>query len=64
MVSVVEAPICLDSADPDALEAVLEVIPGRPLINSVNGEEASLNAVLPIVKEYNAAVIGLTFITH
>jgi 5-methyltetrahydrofolate--homocysteine methyltransferase len=60
VVSVVEAPICLDSADTDALEAALEDTPGRPLINSVNGEEASLNAVLPIVKEYNAAVIGLT----
>jgi 5-methyltetrahydrofolate--homocysteine methyltransferase len=60
VVSVVEVPVCLDSADPKALAAALEVTPGRPLINSVNGEETSLEAVLPVVKEYNAAVIGLT----
>jgi 5-methyltetrahydrofolate--homocysteine methyltransferase len=60
VVSVVDVPVCLDSADPKALMAALEVTPGRPLINSVNGEEASLQAVLPVVKEYNTAVIGLT----
>jgi 5-methyltetrahydrofolate--homocysteine methyltransferase len=60
VVSEVDAPICLDSANPNALAAALEFTPGRPLINSVNGEEASLSAMLPVVKEYNAAVIGLT----
>jgi 5-methyltetrahydrofolate--homocysteine methyltransferase len=60
VVSVVDVPVCLDSADPKALVAALEVTPGRPLINSVNGEEVSLQAVLPVVKEYNTAVIGLT----
>jgi 5-methyltetrahydrofolate--homocysteine methyltransferase len=59
VISIVDVPVCLDSADPKALMAALEVTPGRPLINSVNGEEASLQAVLPVVKEYNAAVIGL-----
>lgn len=58
--SEVEAPICLDSANPDALAAALPQTPGKPLINSVNGEEASLNSLLPIVKDHNAAVIGLT----
>lgn len=57
--SEVEVPICLDSADPETLKAALPHTPGKPLINSVNGEEALLNTLLPIVKDYNAAVIGL-----
>jgi len=56
----VDVPICLDSANRDALAAALAVLPGKPLVNSVNGEEASLEAVLPMVKEFGAAVIGLT----
>nr|HID12236.1 pterin-binding protein [Anaerolineae bacterium] len=56
----VGVPICIDSANPDALAAALAITPGRPLVNSVNGEEASLQAVLPIVKDRGAAVIGLT----
>jgi len=55
-----DVPICLDSSNREALKAALSVMPGKPLVNSVNGEEASLEAVLPIVKEYNAAVVGLT----
>lgn len=55
----VDVPICLDSANRDALAAALAVLPGKPLVNSVNGEEASLDAVLPVVKEFGAAVIGL-----
>jgi 5-methyltetrahydrofolate--homocysteine methyltransferase len=56
----VDIPICIDTPNPEALAAALSVMPGKPLINSVNGEEASLNTVLPLVKEYNAAVIALT----
>ena len=56
----VDVPLCLDSANREALAAALTVLPGKPLINSVNGEEASLNRILPVVKEYGAAVIGLT----
>jgi 5-methyltetrahydrofolate--homocysteine methyltransferase len=56
----VDTPLCLDSANREALVAALEVLPGKPLINSVNGEQASLERVLPVVKEYGAAVIGLT----
>ncbi len=56
----VGVPLCIDTADKDALEAALEVYQGKPLINSVNGEEASLERVLPLVAEYEAAVIGLT----
>lgn len=56
----VDAPIVIDSTHETALPKALEVCPGRPLINSVNGEEASLQRILPLVKEYNTAVIGLT----
>jgi 5-methyltetrahydrofolate--homocysteine methyltransferase len=56
----VDVPICLDSPNPAALEAGLAVAPGKPLVNSVSGEEARLKEVLPLVKERGAAVIGLT----
>lgn len=55
----VEVPLCLDSAAPKVLEAALKVYVGKALINSVTGEEKSLASVLPLVKEYGAAVIGL-----
>ncbi|MGQ9516460.1 MAG: dihydropteroate synthase [Anaerolineae bacterium] len=57
---VVDVPICIDSSSIDAIEAALAVCPGRPLVNSVNGEEEKLERILPLVKKYNAAVIGLT----
>ncbi len=56
----VQVPFCIDSANPKALAAALAVTPGKPLVNSVNGGDKSLEAVLPIVKERGAAVIGLT----
>jgi 5-methyltetrahydrofolate--homocysteine methyltransferase len=63
-----DIPLCLDSPNPKAIEAALKVAAGKCLINSVNGEEKSLNAILPIAKEYGAAVIGLAMdddgITH
>jgi 5-methyltetrahydrofolate--homocysteine methyltransferase len=59
VINTVDIPLCLDSADPEALEAALKVYKGKPLINSVTGEEHSLAKVLPLVKEYGAAVIGL-----
>lgn len=55
----VDVPLCIDTADPLALEAALKTYEGKALINSVNGEERSLDAILPLVKEYGAAVIGL-----
>jgi 5-methyltetrahydrofolate--homocysteine methyltransferase len=55
----VDVPLCLDSANRDALAAALAVLPGHPLVNSVNGEEASLEAILPVIKEFGAPVIGL-----
>jgi 5-methyltetrahydrofolate--homocysteine methyltransferase len=53
------APLCLDSPKPEALEAALKVYQGKALVNSVTGEEHSLKKVLPLIKEYGAAVIGL-----
>jgi len=57
---VTQVPLCIDSALPKAIEAGLEVYQGKALVNSVNGEERKLKEVLPIVKQYGAAVIGLT----
>jgi 5-methyltetrahydrofolate--homocysteine methyltransferase len=57
-------PICIDTPNVKALAAALNAVPGRPLVNSVNGEEASLQAVLPLVKERGAAVIGLAMDEH
>ena len=54
-----DVPLCLDSPNPKAIEAALKVAEGKCLINSVNGEEASMNALLPVAKEYGAAIIGL-----
>jgi 5-methyltetrahydrofolate--homocysteine methyltransferase len=54
-----DVPLCLDSPNPKAIEAALKVAAGKYLINSVNGEERSLNALLPVAREYGAAIIGL-----
>lgn len=59
VIETVDIPLCLDSTNPEALAAALKVYKGKPLINSVTGEEHSLAKVLPVVKEYGAAVIGL-----
>ena len=55
----VDTPLCLDSSNPDALEAALKVYKGKALVNSVTGEEHSLKRILPVIKEHGAAVIGL-----
>lgn len=63
-----DIPLCLDSPNPKAIEAALKVAKGKCLINSVNGEERSLSAILPVAKEFGAAIIGLVMdnngITH
>ncbi len=56
---VVDVPLQLDSTIPEVLEAALRVYNGKPIVNSVNGEEKSLQTVLPLVKKYGAAVVGL-----
>ena len=55
-----EVPLCIDSNDPKILAAGLNAATGKPLVNSVNGEEKQLASVLPIVRDRGAAVIGLT----
>ena len=59
VMEVTDVPLCIDTADSEALEAALKSYEGKALVNSANGEERSLGAVLPLVKEYGAAVIGL-----
>jgi 5-methyltetrahydrofolate--homocysteine methyltransferase len=59
VMDVTDVPLCIDTADPEALSVALSLYEGKALINSVNGEERSLKAVLPLVKEHGAAVIGL-----
>jgi 5-methyltetrahydrofolate--homocysteine methyltransferase len=56
----VEVPLCIDSSVMAALEAGLKAYHGKALINSVTGEEERLEMVLPLVKEYGAAVIGIS----
>lgn len=58
--SVVDVPLQIDSSDPKAIEAGLRVYNGKPIVNSVNGDDEVLDSILPIVKKYGASVIGLT----
>ncbi len=58
--AITDLPLQLDSTRPDVLEAALRVYNGKPIVNSVNGEKGSLEAILPLVKKYGAAVVGLT----
>ena len=55
----VDVPICIDSSVIEALEAGLSVYEGRALVNSVTAEEDRLQEILPLVSDYDAAVIGL-----
>jgi len=57
---VTSVPLCIDTANIVALEAALKFYKGKALVNSVNGEEERLKTVLPLIKHYGAAVIGLT----
>ena len=54
-----DIPLCIDSSIIEALEAGLEAYEGKALVNSVTGEDERLEAILPIVAKYGAAVIGL-----
>ncbi|MGB8932715.1 MAG: methionine synthase [Anaeromyxobacteraceae bacterium] len=58
----VEAPVMIDSTEPDVLESGLKVYPGRAIVNSVNLEKGGekIRRVLPLVKRYGAAVVALT----
>ncbi|MBO4432051.1 MAG: homocysteine S-methyltransferase family protein [Clostridia bacterium] len=58
--SVVDLPLQIDTSDFAAMEAALRVYNGKPMINSVNGKEESMNAVFPLVKKYGGVVVALT----
>ena len=58
--SVSNVPLQIDSGDPKTIEAALRIYNGKALVNSVNGEDRNLETLLPIVRKYGAAVIGLT----
>lgn len=60
IMAAVEVPLCIDINNPAALKEALKVYDGKPIVNSVSGEEKSLNEILPLIKEYGTAVIGLT----
>ena len=56
----VEIPLCIDSSVPGALEEGLKAAKGRPLLNSVTGEEERLDSILPLVKKYNVPVVAIS----
>lgn len=58
--SILDIPLQIDSTNPKVIEKGLRVYNGKAIINSVNGEDAVLDSILPIVKKYGAAVVGLT----
>ncbi len=58
--AITNVPLQIDSSNADAIEAALRVYNGKPIVNSVNGDDEVMERILPIVKKYGAAVIGLT----
>ncbi len=60
VMEVTNQPICLDSVNPKAIKAALEVYPYKAIINSVSGKEESLEEILPMVKDSGSAVVCLT----
>jgi 5-methyltetrahydrofolate--homocysteine methyltransferase len=58
--AITDVPLCIDSSVPGALEAGLAAAKGRPLLNSVTGEEERLEIVLPLVKKYNVPVVAIS----
>ncbi len=56
----VQVPLCIDSSVPEALKTGLEVAEGRPLLNSVTGEEERLETILPLVKKYDVPVVAIS----
>ncbi|MCR4780461.1 MAG: homocysteine S-methyltransferase family protein [Ruminiclostridium sp.] len=57
---ITDLPLQIDSTKPEVIEAALRVYNGKAIVNSVNGENAVMERILPIVKKYGAAVVGLT----
>ena len=59
MIEAAQVPLCIDTANPDALRAALEVYPGKALINSTTAEEHMMQRVFPLAKQFGAAIIGV-----
>src|SRR3954447_26699359 len=59
VMQVTDLPICIDSSIIEALEAGLAAYQGKALVNSVTAEEERMERILPLVKKYGAAVIGM-----
>lgn len=58
--SIIDTPLQIDSNNPKVIEKALRVYNGKPIVNSVNGEDKVLDNLLPLIKKYGAAVVGLT----
>lgn len=58
--AICDLPLQIDSSSPEVLEAAMRIYSGKPLVNSVNGKEAVMRAVFPLVKKYGGVVVGLT----
>ena len=59
IIEAVDVPLCIDTANPDALAAALEVYPGKALINSTTAEKQMMDRIFPLAKEHGASVIGV-----
>jgi 5-methyltetrahydrofolate--homocysteine methyltransferase len=59
VLAVTQTPLCFDSANPEALEAALQIYPGKALINSTTAEAHMMERIFPLVKQYGAAVLGV-----
>ena len=57
--AVTDLPLQLDSSNPEALSRALRIYNGKPIVNSVNGEQETLDKILPLCQKYGAAVVGL-----
>ena len=57
--SIIDLPLQLDTSNPEAMERAMRIYNGKPLINSVNGKEESMEAVFPLVKKYGGVVVAL-----
>ena len=62
--AITDLPLQLDSSNPEALSRALRIYNGKPIVNSVNGEQKTLDTVLPLCKKYGAAVVGLALDEH
>ena len=62
--AIMDLPLQLDSSNPEALSRALRIYNGKPIVNSVNGEQKTLDTILPLCKKYGAAVVGLALDEH